>query len=168
MTWPPFLRGQPERPARVLLADDDPHMCRVIAQELLADARIHLVAQANSLREALLPSLPEGLSNLAPTELRAALGERFARQAAEEAGGTQAQAETAAATSKPSFTLSATRRVRHWVDGLVIGSELFVLETMRRVRTEQEVTRHRLTQAAPPAPDAALICCWRRLRVMRD
>ena len=51
MTWPPFLRGQPERPARVLLADDDPHMCRVIAQELLADARIHLVAQANSLRE---------------------------------------------------------------------------------------------------------------------
>ena len=51
MTWPPFLRGQPERPARVLLADDDPHMCRVIAQELLADARIHLVAQAHSLRE---------------------------------------------------------------------------------------------------------------------
>lgn len=51
MTWPPFLRGQTERPARVLLADDDPHMCRVIAQELLADARIHLVAQAHSLRE---------------------------------------------------------------------------------------------------------------------
>ena len=50
-TWPPFLRGQPERPVRVVLADDDPHMCRVIAQELLADARIHLVAQANSLRE---------------------------------------------------------------------------------------------------------------------
>ena len=50
-TWPPFLRGQRERPARVLLADDDPHMCRVIAQELLADARIHLVAQAHSLRE---------------------------------------------------------------------------------------------------------------------
>ena len=122
----------------------------------------------DSLREALLPSLPEGLSNLTPKELRAALAERFARQAAEDAGGTQAQAEAAAATSKPSFTLSATRRVRHWVDGLVIGSELFVLETMRRVRTEQEVTRHRLTQAAPPAPDAALICCWRRLRVMRD
>ncbi|MEZ5608458.1 MAG: response regulator transcription factor [Burkholderiaceae bacterium] len=51
ITWPPFLRGQSERPARVLLVDDDPHMCRVIAQELLADTRIHLVAQANSLRD---------------------------------------------------------------------------------------------------------------------
>ena len=55
-TWPPFLRGQRERPARVLLADDDPHMCRVIAQELLADARIHLVAQAHSLRTMALRS----------------------------------------------------------------------------------------------------------------
>ncbi len=51
ITWPPFLRGQPDRPVRVLLVDDDPHMCRVIAQELLADPRIDLVAQANSLRD---------------------------------------------------------------------------------------------------------------------
>ena len=122
----------------------------------------------DSLRETLLPALPEGLNNLTPTELRAALAERFARQAAEEAGGTPAQVEAAAATAKPSFTLSATRRVRHWVDGLVIGSELFVLETMRRVRTEQEMARHRLTQAAPPAPDTTPVFCWRRLRVMRD
>ncbi|MBS0413393.1 MAG: response regulator transcription factor [Proteobacteria bacterium] len=50
-TWPPFLRGQPDHPVRVVMIDDDPHMCRVIAQELLADARIDLVAQANSLRE---------------------------------------------------------------------------------------------------------------------
>jgi hypothetical protein len=45
--------------------------------------------------------------------------------------------------------------VRHWVDGLVIGSELFVRETMRRVRSEAEVARHRLAKATPDLPDAA-------------
>lgn len=50
-TWPQFLIGQPEQPVRVLLVDDDPHMRRVMAQELLGDARIHLVGQGSSLRE---------------------------------------------------------------------------------------------------------------------
>ena len=121
-----------------------------------------------SLRGALLPDLPEGLIGLTPRELRTALGERIARQAAEESGGTQAQGAAAAATAAPSFTLSATRRMRHWVDGLVIGSELFILETMRRVRTEQEVARHRLARAVTAATVADPLCCWRRLRVMRD
>ena len=49
--WPDFLQGQAERPVRVLLVDADAHMRRVIAQELMADARTMLVAQAASLRE---------------------------------------------------------------------------------------------------------------------
>ena len=49
--WPDFLQGQAERPVRVLLVDSDVHMRRVIAQELMADARTMLVAQAASLRE---------------------------------------------------------------------------------------------------------------------
>lgn len=49
--WPDFLVGQPERPVRVLLIDDDPHMSRVIAHELLADMRVNLLGQAASLRE---------------------------------------------------------------------------------------------------------------------
>lgn len=49
--WPDFLTGQPARPVRVLLVEDDPHMRRVIAQDLLADDRVSLVAQGASARE---------------------------------------------------------------------------------------------------------------------
>ncbi|MDB5744183.1 MAG: two component transcriptional regulator, LuxR family [Polaromonas sp.] len=49
--WPGFLTGQAEQPVRVLLIDDDPHMSRVIAHELLADLRINLLGQAGSVKE---------------------------------------------------------------------------------------------------------------------
>lgn len=49
--WPDFMAGQADKPVRVLLVDDDPHMRRVIAQELMADERTLLVAQASSVRE---------------------------------------------------------------------------------------------------------------------
>ena len=49
--WPGFLVGQAEKPVRVLLVDDDAHMRRVIANELLADLRIDLLGQGASLRE---------------------------------------------------------------------------------------------------------------------
>lgn len=60
-------------------------------------------------------------------------------------------------------------RVRHWVDGLVIGSELFVRETIRRCRPEIPADNNRLARtAATPAPDAPILSCWHRLRVMAD
>ena len=49
--WPGFLTGQAEQPVRVLLIDDDPHMSRVIAHELLGDLRINLLGQGYSVRE---------------------------------------------------------------------------------------------------------------------
>lgn len=49
--WPDFLAGQAGQPVRVLLVDDDPHIRRVIAQELMADERTMLVAQAANVRE---------------------------------------------------------------------------------------------------------------------
>ena len=49
--WPDFLVGQINQPVRVLLVDNDAHMHRVIAQELMRDGRTLLVAQAGSVRE---------------------------------------------------------------------------------------------------------------------
>ena len=49
--WPGFLMGQPEQPVRVLLIENDPHMGRVIANELLADLRINLLGRGSSVRE---------------------------------------------------------------------------------------------------------------------
>lgn len=49
--WPAFLMGQESKPVRVLLVDDDPHIRLVIAQELMADVRTLLIAQAGSVRE---------------------------------------------------------------------------------------------------------------------
>lgn len=49
--WPDFLTGQAENPVRVLLVDDDAHIRQVIAQELMADSRTLLVAQAATFRE---------------------------------------------------------------------------------------------------------------------
>lgn len=49
--WPAFLTGQKEKPVRVLLIDDDAHIRLVIAQELMADPRTLLVAQAGGVRE---------------------------------------------------------------------------------------------------------------------
>lgn len=49
--WPNFLAGQPGRPVRVLLIDDDANIRKVIVQELLSDLRTDLVGQGCSMRE---------------------------------------------------------------------------------------------------------------------
>lgn len=49
--WPGFMVGQAARPVRVIVVDDDPHIRRVIGQELMGDPRTLLVAEGGSLRE---------------------------------------------------------------------------------------------------------------------
>ena len=49
--WPDYLAGQAEKPIRVVVIDDDPHIRRVISQELMSDPRTVVVGQAETLRE---------------------------------------------------------------------------------------------------------------------
>jgi putative transposase len=49
-------------------------------------------------------------------------------------------------------------RVRHWTDGLVIGSQAYVQRVMRRHRPDQ-VKRHRLGRLDDPG-----LCSWRNVR----
>jgi DNA-binding NarL/FixJ family response regulator len=49
--WSGFLAGQPGRPVKVMLVDDDRNIRKVISDELLGDLRTDLVAQGGSLRE---------------------------------------------------------------------------------------------------------------------
>lgn len=51
VTWPIGMAGQLEKPVRVIVVDDDAHIRRVISQELMADRRTVLVAEASSLRD---------------------------------------------------------------------------------------------------------------------
>ncbi len=129
-----------------------------------------------ALCDLLRPALPEWLTTLEPKAIKTELHKEFKRLAAEDL----AKARTARGAAvcidpidptpteaEPSFTLSAGRRVRHWVDGLVIGSELFIRETMSRVRTASEISRHRMVRAEGPSLGSDPVCCWRQLRAMR-
>ncbi len=121
-------------------------------------------------RRYLKPSLPLPYAEATDEAIGVALRGEFARLSAEEAHLSPEKAERARteAEKASSFSLRAQRRVRHWVDGLVIGSELFVRETLRRVRSEAEVARHRLSRVVPEESEAPPIYCWRRLRAVQD
>jgi len=74
----------------------------------------------------------------------------LARAIAEDAGKDAAEvaaAEQAAARPLP-FSIKLDRRVRYWLDGLVIGSQLYVTETMIRARGEPCMRKRRLTRCA--------------------
>ena len=71
------------------------------------------------------------------------------------------------AAEKERFVTRLDARVRYWVDGLVIGSELFVRNTVSKYRTAVNVKKRRLVRALRPdrQPEPAL-CCFKQLRVL--
>lgn len=50
--WPDYMVGQPDKPVRVLVVDDDLHLRMVISQEIMNDRRTIVVGQAATIKEA--------------------------------------------------------------------------------------------------------------------
>ena len=119
-----------------------------------------------TLETLLLPVL-QGLFGVgSAAEVRRMLGQEFARHRAQEACKTPAEVELEIqrAGRPMRFSTQAHRRMRYWVDGLVIGSELFVREVMGRVRGSEYMQTRRLTHATEDQ-DAVRLCSYRQLRV---
>lgn len=109
--------------------------------------------------EVLLPSLEELYPFQTLRQLQEALREAFAETQGE---GVAAEPEGRVA----SFTVRLDRRVRYWVDGLVIGSQLFVQDIVLCSRGILRVRARGFTRAR--APDATFIplCCYKQLRAI--
>ena len=72
----------------------------------------------------------------------------------------------AVAAEKEHFSLRIDRRVRYWVDGLVIGSQIFIKTTMAESRGEAALKKRRLVRARGPDADRHRLFSFKRLRVL--
>ena len=94
----------------------------------------------------------------------------LARVNVSEAHGTTEQIEAAmtAAAATPAPLLTLHRRVRHWSDGLIIGTKLFIRTNLGAVLSPERLARHQYPPAGRFARETATtsppICAWRRLR----
>ena len=121
-----------------------------------------------TVREHLLPTLRGLLHVHSLAELKLALQKEFARVAATDARQSPEQVETAIALAaeKEAFSTRVDRRVRYWVDGLVIGSELFVRNTLAKTRGRLAMAKRRLVLAQNPERQSEPLFCFRQLRIL--
>ena len=66
------------------------------------------------------------------------------------------------------FHTQAIRHVRYWVDGAVIGSELFVKELMTRIRGSAHMKKRRLTRAVQAEANGVHLVCYKQLRQLLE
>ena len=117
----------------------------------------------------LLPTLKGSLGLETMTDLRREMRKRFAWiTALEQQHRSPQQAETAMAVAaeKEHFSLRIDRRVRYWVDGLVIGSQIFIKTTMAESRGEAALKKRRLVRARGPDADRHPLFSFKQLRVL--
>ena len=119
-----------------------------------------------TLEKLILPVLKGLLGVESTAEVQRVLNQEFARHRAEEGCKEpgEVELEIQRAGQPVRFSTQAHRRMRYWVDGLVIGSELFVREVMSRIRGPQYMQNRRLTQAIEDQA-AVRLYSYRQLRV---
>ena len=123
---------------------------------------------AGSVKRHLLPVFRGLLHTDTIDDVQRELRKEFARLTATEARADGAEIEAAIdKAGRPlTFCLCADRRVRYWVDGLVIGSQLFVTELMTKARGAAHMRKRRLARAADAVHETAQLCCYKQLRAL--
>jgi REP element-mobilizing transposase RayT len=122
----------------------------------------------DAITEHLMPGFSDLLHVESLQELKIELKKEFARITETEAGKSPAEIETAIATAaeKELFTTKIDRRVRYWVDGLVIGSDIFILNTVSKARGSTALAKRRLTGAVDSPPSFPPLYSFKQLRIL--
>ena len=120
---------------------------------------------SEAIEEHLMPVFCDLLQVDNMSGLQIELQKEFARIQATEARRDPAEVETAIATAakREPFTRQIDRRVRYWVDGLVIGSDLFVINTVADARGHAALAKRKLTRVTG---DGASLYSFKQLRVL--
>jgi len=116
----------------------------------------------------LFPALKGLLHVETMDEVKVALRKEFARITAVEQRQTHRQIEAAIAVAaeKERFSTRIDRRVRYWVDGLVIGSEIFVRNTLVQAKGRMSQAKRRLVRARNLSHEPEPLYCFRQLRIL--
>ena len=153
-------------PVRARIADS-PAQYRFCSFGAWAATGKHPFAEA--LERCVMPGLRGLLSISDLQQLYDELRKEFARIGAWEQGKRPEEVATAVALAaeRERFSTRADRRVRYWTDGLVIGSELFVKQTIRRARGAAALEKRRLTRALASKPrESEPLYAFKQLRVL--
>jgi putative transposase len=123
---------------------------------------------AEAVTRHLLPALKGLLQVESLAEVQTELRKEFAAVTAMEAklAPDQIESAIAVAAEKEPFSTRLDRRVRYWVDGLVIGSELFVRDTLASTRGRIKLAKRRLVRARNADRQPEPLYCFRQLRVL--
>jgi hypothetical protein len=117
-----------------------------------------------SVEERLMPRLRGLLQVRNQRELYGLLRQHFALLQTLRQGPAAIDAAVEAAGKPLAFSTVASRRMRYWTDGLVIGSKAFVLEIMTAARGAEHMGKRRLAAAVDDAAETARLVCYKRLR----
>lgn len=120
---------------------------------------------ADSVERHLMPMFRGLLHTETQFELQRLMRMEFARVAAVEARRSPSEEDAAveAAGNPIPFQCRLNRRVRYWVDGAVIGSELFVIDVMTLARGSDYMRTRQLTRAVNSTGDPRHVCCYKQL-----
>jgi hypothetical protein len=119
-------------------------------------------------QEHLMPVFADLLHVRSLQELKIELQKEFANIKETEAGKSPEEIDICIATAaeREPFTRRIDRHVRYWVDGLVIGSDIFVLDTVSKARGTTALAKRRLTNATDSPALLPQLYSFKQLRTL--